>query len=123
MSLQDLHRQLSVAPVLYMLAVGLLGLVYDLRHKTVTPDYLGMLAIGELLLIAEGLLGVVLLLSGQSPGRVIHILYGILAVISIPSAFAFLQGREDRQALRVYWLVGLFLMGVSLRAIYTAKGG
>jgi hypothetical protein len=74
-----------------------------------------------LLYIAQGLVGVALYLLGARPARVwVHILYGVLLVITVPGAFAYMRGRDSRREALIYGLVGLFLAGVSLRAIYTA---
>jgi hypothetical protein len=64
---------------------------------------------------------VVLYALGGRPARTwVHILYGILLVITLPGAFAYLRGKDTRREALIYGLVGLFLAGVSLRAISTA---
>ena len=68
------------------------------------------------------MLGVLLLFSGAQPYRLsIHILYGIVAIIGLPSAFAYTRGRDDRWELLIYVTVCLFLCGVALRALSTGR--
>jgi len=65
--------------------------------------------------------GGLLYLGGARPARIeVHILYGVLLVIVLPATFAYLRGRDERREALIYGLVGLFLAGVSLRAIVTA---
>lgn len=123
MSLQLLHGNLSKGIVFYMAIIGLWGLVLYFRKRGVTSDYWGILAIGEILMIAQAVLGVAMVLTGASPARVIHFLYGLLGIICIPGVFAYTRGEDGRREVLIYALIGLFLMGVSIRAITTATGG
>ncbi|MBX6341100.1 MAG: hypothetical protein IRY97_01475, partial [Thermomicrobiaceae bacterium] len=73
-----LHDRLAVAAALYLLALGLWGFVGGLRRAEVSPSYRGALVIGEGLLGAQVLLGVLLVLLGHRPAEWVHFLYGIL---------------------------------------------
>jgi hypothetical protein len=80
------------------------------------------IAIGELLMLAQFVIGVLLLLTGAQPYRLsIHILYGIVAIIGLPGAFAYTRGRDDRWELLIYVTVCLFLCGIALRALTTGR--
>ena len=84
-------------------------------------NFWGILGAGELLYVAQGIVGVALYALGDRPARTwVHILYGILLVITLPGAFAYMRGKDTRREALIYGLVGLFLAGVALRAIYTA---
>jgi hypothetical protein len=123
MSVVQIHIGLSRASVIFSLVIGLYGLWLFLRKVGVDPNYWGVLAVGELLYLAQGMVGAWLYLSGLGaalPRPGVHMLYGVLLVITLPGAFAFTRGRDQRHAALVYGLVGLFLAGVSLRAIVTA---
>lgn len=120
MSLLQFHSALGNAVLLFSLAIGLYGIFIYLRKRTITSGFWGTLAIGELLYLAQVAVGLLLVIQGDRPGRGVHILYGILPVITLPAAYAFTNGREDHRAAFMYGLIGLFLAGVSLRAITTA---
>lgn len=120
MSLTFIHQRLATSMLLYLLIAGLWGLVRYLRGKGVDSNYWGILAIGELLFLAQAVIGLTLLLSGGQPQRGIHALYGIVSAISLPAYFAFTRGRDDRSAALVYALLCFFLIAINFRAIATA---
>ena len=117
-----LHARLVVTILLFFGALSIWGTFSYLRGQSISGSYKGALAIGELLMLAEFLLGVLLLLSGAQPYRLsIHILYGIVAIIGLPGAFAYTRGRDDRWELLIYVAVCLFLCGIALRALSTGR--
>ena len=121
-TLAVLHARLVVTILLFFGALSIWGFVSYLRGHSISGNYKGALAIGELLMVAEFVLGVLLLLSGAQPYRLsIHILYGIVAIIGLPGAFAYTRGRDDRWELLIYVVVCLFLCGIALRALSTGR--
>jgi hypothetical protein len=118
--LNSIHRSLSTAMFLFSALSGGWGLWTYLRRRSVTASYWGILACLELLAVAQGLVGVTLLLSGVQPARFVHILYGLVAVVTLPGTYGFTRGRDDRQMALTYSLICLFLLGVALRAASTA---
>lgn len=121
MSLSELHARLGNTGMLFALALGLWALWLYFRKQGVGGSYFGGMVIGELLFVAQGIVGAALYFTGHSLGRTVHILYGILAVITLPAAYAYSRGQDERREALVYGLVGLFLFGVALRAITTAR--
>ncbi len=68
------------------------------------------------------ILGVILFVSGARPYRPsIHILYGIVAILTVPGTFAYTRGRDGRWELLIYVTVCLFLCGIALRALTTGR--
>ena len=121
-ALAVLHARLLVTILLFFGALSIWGFFSYLRGQSISGSYKGALAIGELLMLAEFVLGVLLLLSGAQPYRLsIHILYGIVAIIGLPGAFAYTRGRDDRWELLIYVVVCLFLCGIALRALSTGR--
>jgi hypothetical protein len=54
------------------------------------------------------------------PGRgAFHILYGVVAILGIPGAYAFTKGGDERRDMLVYGGVLAFLCGILLRAAST----
>jgi hypothetical protein len=120
MSLVEFHARLGNAGMLFALGLGLWGLILYFRQQGVTSSYFGSLVVGELLYLGQAIVGGLLYSGGRSPGQSVHILYGVLTVISIPAAYSYTRGNTDRRVALIYGVVGLFLFGVSLRAITTA---
>jgi hypothetical protein len=120
-ALAVLHARLLVTILLFFGALSIWGFASYLRGQSISGSYKGALAIGELLMLAEFAIGVLLLFGGAQPARLsIHILYGIVAIIALPGAFAYTRGRDDRWELLIYVTVCLFLCGIALRALGTA---
>jgi hypothetical protein len=97
------------------------GLWRYIRKQNVDSSYWGALVIAEVLYLAQGGLGAYLFLSGIGVlQRSIHILYGVVGVLVLPSIFAFTRGQDERRSMLVYGVGFLFLVGIVLRAITTA---
>ncbi|RPI30901.1 MAG: hypothetical protein EHM70_12745 [Chloroflexota bacterium] len=119
MSLVDIHARLANTALLYGVLLGVWGLWRFFRKQGVDSSYWGALAIAELLIAIQAGLGVVLWLNGARPDRTIHILYGVVSLLAIPTAFALTKGRDKRSDMLVYGAVLLFLCGLILRAVST----
>ncbi|KPV50395.1 hypothetical protein SE17_27210 [Kouleothrix aurantiaca] len=123
-TLTILHMRLVVTILLFFGALTIWGFVNYLRGQGVGGSYKGALAIGELLMLAEFIIGVALFATGARPFRPsIHILYGIVAIIMLPGTFAYTRGRDDRWEQLIYVTVCLFLCGIALRALTTGRAG
>jgi hypothetical protein len=123
MNLVQIHEGLARACVIFSLLIGVYGLWRYFRNQGVSGNLWGMLAAGELLYLAQAVVGMMLYGLGARPasGRTwVHILYGVLLVIVLPGAYTYLRGRDGRREALLYGLIGLFLAGISLRAIVTA---
>lgn len=119
-----LHARLLTTILLFFGALAIWGFVNYLRGQGVGGAYKGALAIGELLMLAQFVLGVILFLGGDRPYRPgIHILYGMVAIICVPGAFSYTRGRDGRWEQLIYVTVCLFLMGIALRALTTGRVG
>ena len=115
-----IHDRLSITVMLYFLAMALWGLWRFFRKQGLDGNYWGALVISEVLVVIQGGLGVFLLLSNLRPERGgIHILYGVLSVISIPAVYAFTKGGDARRDQLIYAIVYLFATVITLRARMT----
>ena len=86
------------------------------------PDggYNSVLAIGAGLFIVEAIVGLALILTGSSPNRVVHLLYGVTAALTLPAIYAFTRGSNTRRESLLYGLGMLFIWGLAERAVTTA---
>jgi hypothetical protein len=123
MSLIQIHGALANACLLFSLIIAGYGLLRYFSAQGVDGSFLGALAAGELLYLAQVAVGVALLFTpAPRPARlVIHILYGAVLALMIPFTFAVTNGRDSRREVLAYALVGLFLAGISLRAMSTSS--
>lgn len=116
-----LHDRLGTTAVLFALILGLWGLFRYVRGEPLDGSYLGAVAIGELLIIIQILLGIALFAGGARPARTtMHILYGIAAVMSFPATYAYTRGDTSRRAMLTWGVVGLFVFGCTVRATMVA---
>ncbi len=123
--LHEFHGRIASAMVLFAAIAGIYGLVEYFRKRPVSPSYWGVIVVGNLLAVGQGLIGLILALGGAQPARsFIHILYGIVALMWIPIInFVNGQANKDKSELRetlIVALISLFEAGIALRAITTA---
>ena len=105
--------------MLFMFAVGLWGLLAFARGEVLTGSIQGALAIGQVLIMIQAGLGVVLVADGIRAMTSVHYLYGITAVMVLPFVWSYLRDRHPRQALLFYSLVALFIAGLAIRGMTT----
>ncbi|HSR48571.1 MAG TPA: hypothetical protein VLL77_11380 [Anaerolineales bacterium] len=86
------------------------------RGSHVSSSTWGILVIGELLALAQVVIGLVLSFGGASPGRSVHWLYGATAVLTLPGYYAISRGRDDRTASFIYAGLCAFLVFIGYRA-------
>lgn len=121
MSVGDIHARLGNTALLYFLIVSLWGFYRFFRKQGVDSAYWGMLAIAELLVLAQAGMGTYLWIAGLRPARAIHILYGVLVPALIPGAYLYTKGRAGRPEILVYGTTTIITVGLIIRAIYTGE--
>ena len=120
-ALAFLHARLGWALVIFAAIAGIWGIVGYYRGQVVTPNYWGVIVVGNLAALAQGGIGMFLLLQGAIISRgPVHILYGVVLVLWIGLINLFNRNREGRQEMLMCGLVSLFEAGIALRAITTA---
>lgn len=119
-----LHTGLSNTAWLFFLALGAWGTWRAIRGEALDGSYLGALAIGQILVWVQGVLGVFLwgnigMVSVPRPW--VHWLYGLFAAVFIPGMyFAVLKGDDSNRGQWVMAFASFFLFGIALRGITTA---
>lgn len=123
-TLVQIHSVLSNTAWMFFLVLGLWGLFRAMRGMGVEGSYLAAAVIGQLIFVAQGILGGILWFGGgsvalQRPG--IHALYGVFALVFLPFIFvSVLRGDTSNRAQWVLAFTTLFLFGIALRSISTA---
>src|SRR5262245_1484193 len=112
MSLLQVHSALANACLIFSLIIAAYGFFLYIRQRGVDSSFWGTLAAGELLYLAQGVVGVLLYAGGLRPSRGwVHVLYGIALVITLPGAYAVMRGRDTRREVLIYAILGLFMAG------------
>jgi hypothetical protein len=119
MSLSEIHSQLSNAVIMYTVALGLWGIYGFSKRRSVSEGFWGALIIGELLILAEGLLGGYLWAQGIRPSRWVHVLYGVTTALGIPAVYVYTRGREGRAENLAYGCAALIVALLTYRAVVT----
>ena len=120
MPLTQFHAGLANTATLFVGILALWALVLWLRSRPLDGGWLGAAVIGEVLLLAQFALGWVLYFQGMGdvlPRPWIHILYGAVAVITLPAAYAYFSNIKDpRVQTLAMFAICTFLWGILLRS-------
>ena len=113
------HDRLATTVILFFAVAGLWGLVEFARGGALGGNIAGMLIIGQVLVVVQGLLGMVLYVGGDRPQDPVHLLYGFTAALVLPFVWSYVRDRAPRQGLLLYSLVALFIVGLAIRGMTT----
>ena len=124
MSLVEIHSRLASTASLFIGILALWALFLRLRGRGLDSSWVGAAVVGELLLIAQGLLGAYLYWIGLGvvlPRPFLHILYGVVSVITLPAAYTYFGQLEDERVKTMAMaLACAFLWGILQRASFVA---
>lgn len=117
-TLAFLHGLSARVLIAYAVVLGLWGAYGYFRHASISggfrSSYLIMAAITPL----QGLFGGILFLIGSRPGEILHVVYGIFAVLFVPGAYLYARGSDARREALVLagacWIVSIaYFRGIS----------
>jgi hypothetical protein len=119
MPIQAIHKGLANSASLFLAVVAIWALIQFLRSRPLGASWFGAAVVVELLLFVQFLVGGILWFQGfqAGPRPWIHILYGAVAVVTLPAAYSYFSRIEDSkvQALAMA-LTCAFLWGIVQRA-------
>jgi hypothetical protein len=120
MTITQIHAGLANTASLFVGILALWALFLAIRNRPLDGGWLGAAAIGELLLLAQFALGWVLWFQGYGavlPRAWIHILYGAVAVITLPAAYAYFSNiKDNRVQTLAMFAICAFLWGIVARS-------
>jgi hypothetical protein len=119
MDLADVHCRVGLSIVFFTFVLGAWGVIAFLRGSSVTSSYFGAIVIGELLAVAQGLLGFILVITGHWPMDALHFLYGIVVLLMWVMVYIYTKGAMTRREMLIYGVVSFFVMGLAIRGIMT----
>ena len=124
MELTQVHAGLANTAVLFIAAIGVWALVLRFRSQPLGASWAGAAVVGEVLIVLQALLGTLLYFQGQSvllARPYMHILYGLVAVVTLPAAYGYFGSLEDDKVKTLAMaLTCFFLWGILLRAANVA---
>ena len=120
MSPAIIHARLANTALLYFSILTIWGFWQYFRKQSFSSSYWGALAIAEILVMAQGALGIFLYIIGLQASRSgMHILYGIVSALGLPAVYLFTKGKDDRNVMLIYVTVTLLCAILFLRSAAT----
>ena len=116
----SLHGRIAIALVLYYAAVGLWAIVSGIRNEGPNASLRGAIAIATITAVAQGVLGVLVLIFRAAPRDGVHILYGVALAVSMPLAATLVRERTPRGQSIALGFAALFAAGLAIRGMTTA---
>jgi len=115
-----LHMVVAIVVIAVNVAAGALGIVYHRRRTDPPRLFAHLVALGQVLLIGQGAIGLLLLSSHRRAPDRLHYLYGALALAAVLSPWVYAPPDERR---RVLWfaLAALLAAALSVRAFVTGS--
>jgi hypothetical protein len=113
-----LHTLGARALVAFSLLLGILGAYGYFRHAQVSGGFRSSYLIMAGLTGVQGLAGLALFVTGHPPQRLLHVVYGVFAVLFLPGAYIYAQGGSKRREAVILagaaWVVAIaYLRGLS----------
>jgi heme A synthase len=108
-----------------IVANGLVGVAALIawRYRNLRGRWLWWATVtAESMMMLQVLIGVILVSSKQYTAPRFHMFYGFLAFLTVGLAYSYRKQMRGRREL-FYGLVGLFIMGLGIRAVLQATGG
>ncbi len=96
-SLVLLHSIGARALVAFAVVLGIWGAYEYFRHAQLSGGFRSTYLIMAGLTAVQGLVGLGVFVGGRRPMELLHIVYGIFAVIFLPGAFLYAQGGSKRR--------------------------
>ena len=95
-----LHARLAVALIVFALVLALWGSYQFIRHRAVSGGFRSSFLLLAALTAVQGTVGAIELATGTRPKELLHLVYGVFAVVFLPAMFTY-AGRgnqKDREA-------------------------
>lgn len=94
-ALQALHVVLSRAAILFAIVLGIWGAYQLARHRQVSGGFRSSYLLMIALTIVQGIVGAIIFFAGQRPHELLHVVYGIFAVLFLPAVYFYSERRDD----------------------------
>lgn len=123
MTIPQIHASIATSVIIFNLVLGVWGFLKYLRGQGMDGNFWGAIWLSPVLGLIQLVVGLILVFMGLGAAvRAVHYLYGALVVLSVPAAFAFTKGRDDRGAVLIYAATLLLVAVFGERAQMTVYG-
>ena len=98
MALTQIHAGLANTAVMFVAVLGIWALFLRITNRPLDASWMGAAVVGEIVLVAQGVIGGLLYLQGLDATLArpyMHILYGAVAVVTLPAAYGYFGGIEN----------------------------
>ena len=112
------HASFARVVIVYLVLLGVWGIVTGMRGHGPSPSYYGALVIAEGAALLQGAFGI-LNLFVRPPQNTIHLLYGVALALALPLAWTYVRGRPANRVALTLGLVALFAAGLGIRGMTT----
>ena len=120
MSLFEIHTGVARAGSTFMAILAIWALVLRFRSRPLDGNWFGAAMVGELLLIAQFIMGWLLYFQTSGAGlprAYLHILYGMVALLVLPAGYSYFGRIEDENVKTIAMaFICFFLWGIIQRA-------
>jgi heme A synthase len=103
----------------YAVVLALWGTYQYFRKQQVSPGFRSSFLIMAALTPVQGLLGVLTLALGHRPTELLHIVYGVFAVLFLPGAYLYARGGSRRREAVILAIAAWVVSIAYLRGIFT----
>jgi CDP-diglyceride synthetase len=94
-----LHARFAFGLIVLTVLLGLWGTYQYLRRRAVSGGFRSTFLVLAGLTAAQGLAGLVVLAIAGPPRYLLHVVYGVFAVVFLPAVYAYAgRGARDREA-------------------------
>ena len=121
MTIIEVHSRLAITTIMYAVIMAVWGLYKYIRKRQIDSNYWGAIVISEVLILVQAGIGVYMFLGGVGhlTRGYMHILYGIVAALSVPAVYVFSKGDDTRRMNLIYGLIYIFQAGILVRSMMT----
>lgn len=118
-TLSTLHRFGATVLLIYAVLLGIWGTYFYFRNSRVSGGFRSSYLIMAVIIPLQGLLGIgALIASGHPREGILHMVYGVFAVIFVPGAYRYAQGGTVRRETLILagaaWIVAIaFFRGIA----------
>ena len=110
-----------------ILTVGIAAVVWGIvtvrRNQPFTEGFRGLLYTLAFSGLEQAILGVVLFAAGCRPNNMLHLVYGLIALVGVPLAFAYTSEELNKRDMQVLAFASFAITAAAWRAISTGIGG
>ena len=93
----SVHGVLARALLLYAVVIAVWGTYLYFRKAEVNGGFRASYLILGALTALQGIVGAVLFIAGQRPTEILHLVYGVFAVLFVPGVYIYSQGGSKRR--------------------------